>query len=222
MDKFDSTAKFLGKINELKFVYRWQGIEGIRDESTGAHSWRMAMLAMMWACQMPSNFNLGHALKIIAVHDIPEVIEGDTTFDKIVNGQVDKDTKHAREMTAMKGMLDDLDDPELEEEILSLYVEYDECKTLEAKFAKVIDKAEAAFHGLDEIGVEKWKVARGGLGAFITHLNSACGLVPQLDPFLLKIKQRQFAMCQELDIPWKPEYNGPADWAYADHEMAMS
>jgi putative hydrolases of HD superfamily len=82
--------------------------------------------------------DLGQTLKLIALHDIAEAITGDIPyFDESSR----KDTKLADEAEAMEKMCSTL--PAASGELLlRLWREYEDCETLEAKFARALDKLE--------------------------------------------------------------------------------
>lgn len=84
------------------------------------------------------DIDLTKALKIALIHDIPEVIDWDTPwFEKEKNPQhyAKKELLHAKQI------FDELPSP-MAEELYSLYVEYEEQSSKEAKFIKALDKLE--------------------------------------------------------------------------------
>lgn len=72
------------------------------------------------------------------VQDLAECIVGDLT----PHCGISKEEKHAKEMEAMRSLVDTLGGTPVAEEIFQLWLEYEENQTKEAKFVKDLDKFE--------------------------------------------------------------------------------
>lgn len=77
-------------------------------------------------------------MKICMVHDLAEAIVGDITpYDGIT-----KEDKRRMEEDALKAILADVGAPEIEQEIYSLWMDYEEGTSTEAQLARELDKLE--------------------------------------------------------------------------------
>jgi len=132
----DQLKEILGLKNVLRAGWVRAGIPS--PESVAAHSWGMSMLALKLA---PKELDLARILSLCIVHDIPEVRVGDLTPHD------DTSTKAADELKAMT---------EMAPEWVSLFEEYEQGQTPEAKFVKQLDKLDMALQAekyQDEFGL---------------------------------------------------------------------
>ena len=132
----DQLKEILGLKNVLRAGWVRAGIPS--PESVAAHSWGMSMLALKLA---PKELDLARILSLCIVHDIPEVHVGDLTPHD------DTSTKAADELKAMT---------EMAPEWVSLFEEYEQGQTPEAKFVKQLDKLDMALQAekyQDEFGL---------------------------------------------------------------------
>ncbi|MBP9742751.1 MAG: HD domain-containing protein [Burkholderiales bacterium] len=146
--------EFLKETEKLKMELRHSYLSNGRQESVAEHVWRMSLLGMMVAPYLDRKINVERFLKIIIVHDIVEVYAGDVPItESSVNIEV-KRQKEKNEKAAIEKIKKFLPKP-LCEEIDSLWHEYEENLTPEAKIAHALDKIEAqAQH--NEAGIDTW------------------------------------------------------------------
>jgi putative hydrolase of HD superfamily len=138
---------FIKIANKLKDVKRTGWVErGVKGpESVADHSFMSALLCMV----LPAEGGLGgidrnKAVKMALIHDIAEAETGDiiTTEKWEAGGTMSKKERVKLEEKAIKGMLASLDSG-LAEESMSLWTEFNECKTKEARFVNDVENAEA-------------------------------------------------------------------------------
>jgi len=122
----------------LKTEMRHSWLSDGRQESVAEHSWLMAFAAVLIAPHLQHPVDLGHTLKLIAVHDIAEVITGDIPYFET---SARKDNKLADETDAMDRIRSMLPE-ESGTLLLALWQEYEDGETPEAKFARALDKLE--------------------------------------------------------------------------------
>jgi putative hydrolase of HD superfamily len=125
-----------------------------RRESTADHSWRITLMALLWAEQLDTKINKDHAIKIALVHDIAEALAGDIPVHQPSASA--KSQHKAAEIAAIEKMLAVLTKEVNSHEIYSYWQEYLEQKTAEARFVKAIDKLEA-FIQHNEDPIETWE-----------------------------------------------------------------
>ncbi len=140
--KIEEAMTFYILATKLKYKIRsgWDSthwnIKGDRLESIAEHVYGVSILAISLNSEFDFHIDMEKVLKMIALHEIGEVIIGDITpFDNIT-----PEEKEAMEHQAMSNILGDLCQ---KEELLDLLIEFDEHKTREAQFCYLCDKMEA-------------------------------------------------------------------------------
>lgn len=114
-----------------------RGIPVDKVESISDHMYRMSIISMLVPNQ---NINRDKCVKIAVIHDIAEALVGDIT----PFGGVTKKEKNRREYETIK-YLSSLIKPYNEifaEEIVELWLDYEEIRNIEARYVKDIDKYE--------------------------------------------------------------------------------
>jgi putative hydrolase of HD superfamily len=124
--------KFLHWVEELKKVKRtgWLNRGISNPESVADHTFAVAIITSFYSDLL--GLDSGKAIKMALLHDLQESITGDITPDTL-----DIDEKREKEENAIKKILIDMPN-----DYLSLWQEYAEGKTKEAKLVAQIDKLE--------------------------------------------------------------------------------
>jgi len=145
---------FLADTENLKTELRHSYLTNGRQESVAEHVWRMALLAMLVTPNIKQKVDAEKLLKIILVHDLVEIYAGDIPItESSVSADVKKikEEKERNAIDKIKTRLPNL----IGEEIYSLWWEYENNITIEAKIAHALDKIEAqAQH--NEAGIATW------------------------------------------------------------------
>lgn len=138
MAKSDIAARlqFLREAERLKDTLRSAYTTSGRTESVADHSWRLLLLAMTFADQLP-DVDMLRLMKICVLHDLGEAIDGDIPAPE-QDTTAPKSDKERNDFLSLLAPLPD----ELRSEFLSLWDEYEAGETVEAKFAKALDKIE--------------------------------------------------------------------------------
>lgn len=127
---------FLRRAESLKELTRVAWTTGGSQETVAAHTWRMALMAMLFARHIPG-LDLGHLLRICLVHDLGEAIHGDISA-KLQSSVPDKAAQERADLLELTATLPEAD----RAMIVALWDEYEQAETLEARIAKGIDKLE--------------------------------------------------------------------------------
>jgi len=132
---------FILQVEELKKEKRkgWT-LRGIKTpESVADHSFMVAFITLILAENSKKKLNKQKILELAIIHDIAESICGDIT-------PYDKKAKQKKQIedSAMQKLTENIS-PKLKKKILTLWNEYEEGKTKEAKFVKEIDRLEVFF-----------------------------------------------------------------------------
>ena len=138
-EKSEKVIAYYVFCNKLKDVLRkgWQdwSVKRERLESVAEHIYGVQMLAIAMRSEFGYEVNIDKVLKMLAVHEIEEILIGDLTlFD------IDRETKEKLGHEAVQKILSPLIEGD---EYIKLILEFDERKTPEAKFAYHCDKLEA-------------------------------------------------------------------------------
>jgi putative hydrolase of HD superfamily len=127
---------FLRRAEALKHTYRSAWTSTGEPESVAAHTWRLALMALVFAPAFP-DIDLLRLLKICLIHDLGEAINGDIPAIH----QTDGPAKSDQERQDLLALIDSLP-PDLHAELLSLWEDYEAGGSLEARMAKGLDKLE--------------------------------------------------------------------------------
>jgi len=128
--------EFYKEIYKLKTLIRkgWgvAGVKSNRIESVAEHTFSMMILAMNVMKDYKVKLDELKVYKMILVHDVCEIDAGDTTpYDEVSSSE-----KYKNEEKCIVRLAEEYKIPEL----ISLWKEYEEQKSDEAKFVKKIDK----------------------------------------------------------------------------------
>ncbi|KAK0555083.1 hypothetical protein OC846_000176 [Tilletia horrida] len=143
----EGVLKFMHRMEMLKKNKRtgWYHHRVEHPESIGDHMYRMAILAMLGAAD-DSGLDVGKCVMMALTHDMAEAEVGDLT----PRDHVDKVEKTRREAEAIEYLTYDLlGGSRAGQRIESLWNEYEERKTPEARFVKDLDRFELCLQALE-------------------------------------------------------------------------
>ena len=127
---------FLLELDKLKHVLRQSILlDASRRENDVEHSWHLAMMVMVLGEYAPAGIDLPRVMQMALVHDIVEIDAGDTF---IYGEQGDKAERERRAADRIFTLLP----PDQTAEIRALWEEFEAGTTLEARFAKALDRVE--------------------------------------------------------------------------------
>lgn len=193
---------FLKISGNLKNVYRYGDVNVLNDESTADHSWRLALIAMIFIKELDLKINTEYALKLAIVHDLPESITGDIPANKTMTDSLLKNEKQKNEIEAINRLKNLL--PEIHgNEINELWHDYEYAKTREAKFIKALDKIEAYINWI-EYGYKY--LTSNDYHLIAIYPDEAVKNFPELLPVLRILKQKMKKEFAKGEIEWKEEY----------------
>ncbi len=173
-DSLEKITSFLHHMHAMKMALRYKGMPnwentGIeRWDSVAEHSYRMALMAVLYHPYIDEKPNLEKTLKMILVHDIVELLANDfspmRTHDGAGGHAFDDQaykTKYDRENDAAEKLFAELP-TELGTECVALWKEYAQTKlipnesTAEGRYAYALDKLEAEMQIVDWAGGGLW------------------------------------------------------------------
>ena len=138
MNHLLNQIEFIREIDKLKYIFRkTKLINSDRPENDAEHSWHLAMMAIVLAGHANEPIDLAKVMKMVLIHDIVEIDSGDVfVYDTTKShDNFDEELKAARRIF---GILPE----EQAEEFINLWIEFEEMKTPESKFARALDRLE--------------------------------------------------------------------------------
>ncbi len=138
MSAAESWLSFIKEVENLKNIRRSAWTSDGSQETTAAHSWRLALMAGLLSEEDAyGGLNSRRVLMMALVHDLGELYDGDISAVL----RPDPGEKYETEKAAVCRAVSMLE-KKRQEEILELWEEYERGETAEARFVKALDKAE--------------------------------------------------------------------------------
>lgn len=143
-ERLDKQLLFAAEIDKMSSVERRTLLlDRSRRENDAEHSWHIAVMALLFSEYAAEEVDLGHVVKMCVVHDLVEIIAGDTfAYDTEGNSG-----KKARELKAADELFDMLP-PDQKETVRKLWEEFDAMETADAKYAACMDRLQPFFHNM--------------------------------------------------------------------------
>lgn len=136
IEKIKGRLTFLREAEKLKDVLRSAHTSSGRTESTAEHSWRLCLMAIVFADQL-ADLDVLKILKMCVIHDLGEAINGDIPAVNKAEFP-DKSEQERNDLLQLTSALDE----GLKAEILALWDDYENVQSAEAKAVKALDKLE--------------------------------------------------------------------------------
>ena len=135
IERFKKQLDFILEIDKEKEIYRQTHLtEYKRQENDAEHAWHMAIMIYLLKEYANEEFDVAKAMMMALTHDIVEIDAGDTYAYDNANLVTQKD-REEKAADRIYGLLPD----EQRDELRALFEEFEEGKTPEAKFARVMD-----------------------------------------------------------------------------------
>lgn len=135
--RFQKQLDFIVEADKIKNIVRRSRLfDGSRFENDAEHSWTISLMAMMFREYANFPVNIERVVLMLLVHDIVEVDAGDTFLYA-----PDRAAAHEREERAARRIFGLLGEDQASS-LYDIWVEFEERKTNEAKFAAVFDRFE--------------------------------------------------------------------------------
>ena len=138
----DKQFLFTAQIDKMTSILRrTMLIDKSRRENDAEHSWHIAVMAMLFTEYAAEPADIGRVVQMCVVHDLVEIIAGDTfAYDKEGNlGKADRERAAADQL--FSGLPEDQG-----KQIRSLWEEFDAMETADAKYAACMDRLQPFLH----------------------------------------------------------------------------
>jgi len=177
--------------HKLKHLERtgWVRNQISKPETVASHMYRMAIMSAFLIDE--PGLDINKCIKMSLCHDIGESIIGDITPQDGVPEKV----KHDRELAAVT-KISKLVSPSKGEEILSLFEEYEECKTPEARLVLGLDRLDMIIQAYE---YELQENKRGFLQDFF---DSTKEFFTTTHPAVKELVEKLYA-ARDANIPFK-------------------
>lgn len=151
MERLKQQMDFLLEVDKLKQVTRQTYLaDGSRKENDTEHSWHLALMCILLSEYSNEPIDLLKTMSMVLIHDIIELDAGDTyAYDTEAN-----QTKRGREVAAAERIFHLLPDDQAAY-LRSLWDEFEEACTPEARFALTLDKVQPLLLN-DKSGGKSW------------------------------------------------------------------
>ena len=151
MNRVLQKIAFIEELDKLKAVLRQTRPNGLdRFENSAEHSWQTTLAALLFLEDAPEGVDPLVVLKMLLIHDVVEIDCGDVfTYDETARADI-----AAQEEAAARRIFGILPDS-IGQELLSLWLEFEEAQTATAQFAKAIDRVCPVIQNLSQSG-QSW------------------------------------------------------------------
>lgn len=145
----------MNDLNKLRIIYQLKSVSrfnsvGTRKESSAEHSWSCLVLADYFLGKIKQKLDKIKVYEMLMYHDLVEIYAGDVN---ILDTEKRK-YKKEKEYRASLKLKEELP-KQINSKFFALFQEFEEQKTLEAKFCKAIDVLDAEVHELSN--KKDWK-----------------------------------------------------------------
>ena len=167
IERFKKQLDFILEIDKEKEIYRQTHLtEYKRQENDAEHAWHMAIMIYLLKEYANEEFDVAKAMMMALTHDIVEIDAGDTYAYDNANLVTQKE-REEKAADRIYGLLPD----EQRDELRALFEEFEEGKTPEANFARVMDNFQPLIlndsnngkdwrvHGIKKSQVEKRQIS---------------------------------------------------------------
>lgn len=200
--KITDILTFLQRSKGLEAAKRYGSSMRDRQNTVAEHSWRLGLMALVIGTECKVRADMSRVLSLALLHDLAEAKTGDIdAYEQIMEGKKLIEKKAGMEEAAMREMTDDLP---FGDWIYSMWKEYEDQETVEAKFIKALDKIEGFLH-IAEVGVEPYipkefhaDYANKAVAAF----DEATHHFPELKDFLDAVKTDLRAQFEKAGVEW--------------------
>lgn len=134
-ERFEKQIAFILEADKEKNILRQTHLSCHgRRENDAEHAWHMAIMVYLLKEYANEKFDLARAMMMALIHDVVEIDAGDTyAYDTEA-----KTTQREREALAADRIFGILPEDQ-RDELRTLFEEFEECKTPEARFAHAMD-----------------------------------------------------------------------------------
>ena len=140
----NNIIEFFKTAEHLHYEKRTTRMSDGEQQSVAAHCFMLSLMAITFVPKASVTLNMERVLKLCAAHDLPESKSHDIPAHKTLNDDAAREKKEKDETEIMNEFTKLLNNSEFE----TLWQEYEEQKTPESKFVKMLDRLDVCFQTL--------------------------------------------------------------------------
>lgn len=185
-ERLNSLLKFTALAEEMdKISRRTKLADGSRRQNDAEHSWRIALMALMFKDYFDEEVDATRAAAICVAHDLVEIYAGDTfAYDAAANVG-----KEEREEAAAQKLFGQLPD-DIARKLRALWKEFEEFKTPESRYANCMDRLEPFLNNSLSLTGGTWAEA----GATVAMIEKRIGPLKENMPRVWEWVQKNIAV----------------------------
>lgn len=174
-EKINQLLLFTAEVDKMTSILRRTVlVDGSRRENDAEHSWHIALMCMLFRDYAPEGTDISRSVQMCIVHDLVEIYAGDTFAYDVKENQ----NKEQREKAAADKLFSQLPD-NLGKELRSLWEEFDQMETPDAKYAASMDRLQPFLHNTLTDG-HTWKEGKPSIDMVKERVGIATTVIPEL------------------------------------------
>lgn len=184
--RLDSLLKFTALAEEMDSIARRTKLaDGSRRQNDAEHSWRIALMALMFKDYFDEEVDATRAAAICLAHDLVEIYAGDTfAYDAAANIG-----KEEREEAAAQKLFGQLPD-DIARKLRALWNEFEEFKSPESRYANCMDRLEPFLNNSLSLNGGTWAEA----GATVAMIEKRIGPLKENMPRVWEWVQKNISV----------------------------
>lgn len=187
----EALLAFLETADKLKTVYRATYLPGAgRHENDAEHTFHMALFALVLAGETALELDLARVLELVLVHDLVEIIAGDTPAYDLKARELAKEREALAAQELFGGLPSDLRD-----RFHAAWEEFEAGETVEARFTRAMDRLQGFSQNVFS-GGRNWH--EHGVTEPMTRIRNAP--VMELDPALRLLCEMLYERAKERTL----------------------
>lgn len=192
---------FLQRTKPLEKLERYNSSLNKNQNTVAEHSWRLVLMALVIAPKTGATLDMQKIFSLAVTHDLAEAVVGDA--DGYSQSQLGADfavKKGALEDAGMHKLIQDIS---FGEDVYTLWKEFEDQQTIEARFVKALDKIEGMLH-IMEVGVDSYSPPEfyGDYADKWVHAFDASANTTLLTNILNTIKQQLKSEFERRGVIW--------------------
>ena len=137
-ERLAAQLRFVAEADRLKTILRASPLAAAeRPENDAEHSWHLALMVILLAEYADEPIDVGHAVKLVVIHDLVEIYAGDSPVF-VPGAAADQAEREEAAAERLFGLLP----ADQAAEIRALWDEFEAGRTPEARFCKAMDRLE--------------------------------------------------------------------------------
>ncbi|WAC12629.1 HD domain-containing protein [Dyadobacter pollutisoli] len=143
---------FIHEIDKVKYILRKTRLfNSDRNENDAEHSWHLAIMAIILAEHANEPIDILKVVKMLLIHDVVEIDAGDIFLYDTEANHTNTEAEH-KAAERIFGLLPE----EQAADLIEVWDEFESGETMEAKFARAMDRLEPLFQNISN-GGGTWK-----------------------------------------------------------------